>query len=125
MKHESFEFATKGHLTRLVNEGVMDIHSMKKARISREEVFAQVRSEGMLHLGEVKRLLLEASGDFTLIRTQEPRPGLSVVPDWDEDLVNEQEKTDTHVCMNCGHPDKNHPQICPDCGDDKWGKAVI
>lgn len=40
-----------------------------------------LRSGGMIHLGHVKRLYMEANGFFTLIEATAPKPGLSILPE--------------------------------------------
>jgi hypothetical protein len=105
---------------------------MKKVRISRERLFAQLRGENIVHLGMVKRLYMEANGAFTLIQNEEPTPGLMVLPDWDKEFVTEKLKpADVTVCKNCG-PRKpahvaplNGSAKCPNCKANEWTQAVM
>lgn len=61
---EKFEDVTQGNIGLLVKDSVMSMHDTKVAQITRERLFAQLRSEGITHLGSVKRLYLEAQGNF-------------------------------------------------------------
>ena len=129
---ERFEQFTQGDIDVLVEECVMKEDNMKKTRISRERLFAQLRSENMSHLGMVKRVYMEANGSFSIVENESVKPGLMVLPAWDTDFVNETLKvTDTEICNNCGEqkPDnatQDKSVKCTNCGNTgEWTKAVI
>jgi len=130
-KNQHFEQVTQDDIDVLVEESVMQPDVLKRTRISRERLFAQLRSEKVAHLGKVKRVYLEAGGNFSIIENEEPKPGLMVLPEWDEDFIHEKLKeTDVIVCRNCGEkkPDKapgNKNIQCLHCGDADWTKAVM
>src|ERR1700712_3170595 len=86
-KSQKFESATQGDLDMLVEDGVMKLDIMKRVRITRERLFAQLRSENLNHLGKVKRVYMEANGTFTLVPNEEKQAGLLVLPDWDEGFI--------------------------------------
>ncbi|QKZ13022.1 DUF421 domain-containing protein [Spirosoma sp. KUDC1026] len=125
---QSFEALTQDDISSMVSDGVMQMKNMRGARVSRERLLEQLRSGGLMHLGQVKRLYIEASGSFTMIKADEPRPGLSIIPLWDSDFEWEQKHLpDQYVCNNCGNPG-NHgakpDQPCDNCKDNNWVKAV-
>lgn len=117
------EKAIQGDIAHLVKEGVLQIDEMRKTRISRERLFAQLRSEGITNLGTVKRLYFEAGGSFSIVE-QERQPGLSLIPDWDEDFCNSRENSgELLLCRECGKSedrsfDKN--TSCSSCGATDW-----
>lgn len=91
-----------------------------------------MRSESLVHLGQVKRVYLEASGDFTVIKNSAPEPGLLVLPYSDEEFIREKVKqTDDIICMNYGNPKPGYKTTddtnakCEKCGDKKWTEAVV
>lgn len=121
----SIERITQGKISILIEDHQLKFKAMEQTRISRERVFSQLRSQGIRHLGEVKRFYLEASGSFTLIREKEPQPGMSVLPIWDTDFTNEQQQEDTIVCSNCGSKKETlQAMICNNCHQQHWIKAV-
>jgi len=131
-KDEHFEQLTQGDIDLLVEDSVMNYDIMKRVRISRERLFAQLRSENLNHLGSVKRVYMEANGAFTIIENDESKPGLTVLPDWDNDFIKRKlKKTDITVCNNCGFekPEKlaalNGAAKCVHCGESDWTKAVV
>jgi uncharacterized membrane protein YcaP (DUF421 family) len=79
-KNQKFEHISQDNACTLVNDSVMQIRQMQKTRITPERLFAQLRSEGIMHLGEVKRLYIEANGSFTLVKDDQPTAGLSILP---------------------------------------------
>lgn len=128
-KSQYIEQLTQGDVDVLVEESVMQPKIMKKTRISRERLFAQLRSSKMSHLGMVKRLYLEAGGDFSIIENENAQPGLMTLPEWDTDFIQEKLKeTETVVCKNCGQkkPEaaSNGSIKCTNCGESDWTKAV-
>lgn len=75
-----------------------------------------------IHAREVKRFILEANGDFTLIN--EPKPGLATIPGWDEDFLLPEEYANTEVCSTCVTDQKNGDR-CENCGSNSWQRAVF
>ena len=127
-KNQAFEKFSQDNLDMLVVDSIMDLGTMKKVRISRERLVAQLRSNGIKQLGEVKRLYIEANGSFTLIPEEHPNPGLSIIPRWDDDFNQRFKKhEDIMVCQTCGIVQKKpfDPKMtCPNCKDCAWTNAV-
>lgn len=130
LKSEKFESATQGDLDTLVTDGVMRLDIMKRVRITRERLFAQLRSENLNHLGKLKRVYMEANGTFTIVANEEKQPGLLVLPDWDEGFINEKvDWTGIAICKECGEKKPgaggNGEVKCNNCGASDWTKAVL
>ncbi len=127
-KNQRFETVSQGSINILVEDSVLQLDTMQSARITRERLMAELRSSGLLHLGQVKRLYIESSGSFTLIQAEQPKPGRSVIPPWDTEFLDEQKKVpDQFVCNNCGTaaPPKTKPaEACSHCHDTNWILAV-
>lgn len=123
-----FEKAAQGYFSILVDEGRMQPEAMRASRISRERLLSHLRSEAIHQLGLVQRLYLEANGTFSLVRQDSPRPGLSLIPDWDERFVREQRTRPDHpVCSNCGErppATARIPAACPNCGATVWVPGI-
>jgi uncharacterized membrane protein YcaP (DUF421 family) len=123
-----FEKNALGEMDVLVKDSVIDLKTMKRVRVSRERLVAQLRSMGVKQLGRVKRFYMEANGSFTLIENNDPTPGLSIIPHWDKDFNDRFKYYDnTMVCEACGFilkqavsPDTD----CPHCGYKSFTKAV-
>jgi uncharacterized membrane protein YcaP (DUF421 family) len=125
----AFETFSQGGIDTLVNNGVMDLNTMKKVRLTRERLVSQLRQSGVKHLGEVKRLYMEANGGFTLIPREEPSPGLFIIPRSDNELYQRFVRDEHHLtCENCGFtrekPLETNNHKCKLCGHDTWTPAV-
>jgi uncharacterized membrane protein YcaP (DUF421 family) len=126
--NEDFERYAIGKLDILVSDGVIDLDILKKVRISRERLMAELRGSGVKQMGSVKRLYMEASGFFTLIKNDEPNEGLLILPSWDEEFCKRLKPSEQQlVCGSCG---LLRPKTvvsgykCPHCGADQWAVAV-
>jgi uncharacterized membrane protein YcaP (DUF421 family) len=126
VKSQPFEQLTQGKISTLVEDGCLQPGDMKECRISRERIFSHLRGADVRQLGEVKRLYLEASGSFTLLRAPQPASGLCVLPAWDEDFVAEQQEDKSKVvCNYCGNPQPHNPaSSCSNCGEKGFVKAI-
>jgi uncharacterized membrane protein YcaP (DUF421 family) len=127
-KSQRFEALSQGDKSILIENSVIQMPAMKAVRITRELLFAQLRSSGLIHLGHVKRLYMEANGAFTLIEEPAPRPGLSVLPEWDTEFIDQQEKAPgQYVCYHCGNLQpkaKPKTDVCAKCGHSEWVPAL-
>lgn len=123
-RYPKFESFTQGKMDILISDSVMDLPTLRRTRLTRERLFAQLRSEGIEHLGEIQRLYFESNGAFTLLKREQPGVGLSVIPDWDKDMRDEQKKTDTQVCLECGKSKEEKDEKCTNCGGATWQTAV-
>jgi uncharacterized membrane protein YcaP (DUF421 family) len=124
--NEKVEMLVEDRLSILANEGVLDLKKMKGTRLTVERIFAQLRGEGIRHLGEVKRLYVEANGSFSLVREEKPDYGLAIIPDNDKEFLNAQQQSPERVCRTCGHKKAKNPEgkVCNNCRDDKWVNGI-
>jgi len=128
-RDKRFESMTQGAYNMLVKDGVLNIDAMILTRISRDRVFAQLRSESIPHLGLVRRLYFEAGGGFSLLKAADPKPGLSIIPDRDKHLfAGLNVPVAGEVCSNCGNPrqsGKGPAEVCNVCHSHHWEAAVV
>jgi uncharacterized membrane protein YcaP (DUF421 family) len=127
-RNEEFERYAIGKLDILVDDAVIDLEVLKKVRISRERLMAELRGSGTKQLGSVKRFYMEASGFFTLIENEQPNEGLLILPSWDKEFCERLKPSETQiVCGICGllQPKSTVPTTkCPHCGEVAWTAAV-
>ncbi|MBC3787885.1 DUF421 domain-containing protein [Spirosoma utsteinense] len=117
-----------GTETILIREGIIQLDEMARNRLSRQQIFAALRSENVYHLGKVKRLYLEAYGIFSIYEEKQDKPGLTVMPPADETIRTTYQKKDDHTlaCGHCGKtvPTSPEPGDCPVCTHRQWEPAV-
>ncbi|WP_226799718.1 DUF421 domain-containing protein [Carnobacterium mobile] len=72
-----FKFADKvviSEPTLLFYEGVFDFEAMKKERVSEEEILQAVRSKGFASMSDVLGVVIEASGEFSILSNKAADP---------------------------------------------------
>jgi len=127
-KYKKVEVVTQGDIQLMAKNGCLDIEEMSKAKVSKEQLFANLRSQNVQHLGQVKRVYLEACGLFSVFREQDPKPGLSVLPEKDEALHKAEPRDEQYcACLQCGQLElkaitKN--KTCARCACERWTYAV-
>ena len=117
-----WEELIQGRIRLLVKDSVVDIDELQNLKISRQQLFEQLRNKDVRQLGELARVYLEACGNFTIYENEPVQPGLSVMP-VDMDRVIERDPA-TLVCLHCGNKqaDNNGP-TCNNCKSSKWVEA--
>jgi uncharacterized membrane protein YcaP (DUF421 family) len=127
-KSRKLEALAEGRMIMLIKDGVLQLHELEKVNMSREQLFAILRGEGIYHLGQVKRVYQEASGSFSIYLNEPARPGYSILPQMDHQLehdIQEHAENDLFACRNCGNVMKRDPQqACTSCGRTDWESAV-
>lgn len=121
------EELTQGRISTLLKDGVMDLEEMRRCRISKQQLFAELRSKGIFHLGELGRVYLEACGLFSTVKMHTPVAGLPTLPPGDNKVISLMRYTGDMACKNCGLLIAHEPILrkCPHCGANSWTQAVI
>lgn len=127
-RNARFEKLALDNIDILVKDGCLQMRTIRRTTLSRELVVARLRGEGIDHLGKVQRLYIESNGAFSLRKLSEPRPGLSIYPEFDTDMLKRQRKVEyCFACTTCGHLVDGLCPVggCSECGTDKWTDAVM
>lgn len=126
-KSSKIESLTQGEVSLLVKDGVIDIEELGRSTLTHEQLFAQIRGKKIKHLGQVKRVYLEACGIFSIVEQVSPKPGLLILPSSDEAFFKSEERSDDYIsCKNCGYVEEviNKERNCKNCNEKNWDKAV-
>lgn len=126
-KRRSIEVIAQGDLTILCVDGRLLINAMKRNTLSRERLFTALRTSGIEHLGEVCRTYMESNGDFTIIRASPPKPGLTLFPERDSELIQRVSVPGHFACCVCGNvmATETRPQSpCEFCKSTTWMAAA-
>ena len=129
-RHPTFEKVIQNGASLLIADGVIDLAELRSANIPVGQLFATLRSQGLRHLGQTRRVYLEAYGCFSVLRQSPPRSGLSISPSWDTGGPQQVEKVEGLLaCSSCGtvrsvsEVTDNSPS-CPNCQTRAWVTAV-
>jgi uncharacterized membrane protein YcaP (DUF421 family) len=127
-RHRSAEQLLQGTVTTVLVDGVLQLATMERVVLSQERLFAQLRSESLEHLGQVRRLYMEANGTFSMVEADDPKPGLSIIPGWDKDFRKVQPAVAGQFsCLKCGQIAESAQKPttpCPTCQAQEWEPAV-
>lgn len=127
-KKRDIEILTQGKVTLVIKDGLVNPEKLRIMRISKDQLFSVLRNKGVRHLGEVKRLYSEADGHFSLYRLKEPKPGLTVLPRFENDLPEDENiQSGDLVCAYCGYHVRNAEhwdKPCSNCGNEDWVNAT-
>ena len=127
-RHVLVEHLLQGTMATVAADGVLQLNYMEQSVLSQERLFAQLRGESLEHLGQVRRLYMEANGTFSLVEETDPKPGLSLIPGWDKGFREVQPVAPgAFACLNCGRVVEQPQQPttpCPQCEAQKWEPAV-
>ncbi len=127
-KSRKIEVLTQGDVTLLMKNGVMDVGQLRKTVLSHEQLFEQLRKQKVYHLGQVKRVYLEGSGQFSVFKNAEEKPGLCILPDDDEQLYRGTTRSKQFLaCKNCGtvvRGQASSTKPCTRCSVNDWDEAV-
>ena len=122
------EVAVHGDVSLLVHNGKIDLDQLKKARISHEQLFANLRAKKITQLGQVERVYFEGCGVFSAFTKDNPKPGLSIIPQKDKEVFDQQQRVDNvYACMDCGNVVEAKPkpsENCKRCNGKEWLPAV-
>ncbi|PAW92404.1 hypothetical protein CKK33_02395 [Mucilaginibacter sp. MD40] len=128
-RSHKFENITQGKPSLMVRDGIMQIENMRTDRISKNQLLAALRQQGITNLGLVERVYLEACGLFSIYLFSGERPGLATYPG--DDVFNDPQQIGVQqlpqilVCHHCGNlPGTPHPLKCSNCGKHDFIMAV-
>jgi uncharacterized membrane protein YcaP (DUF421 family) len=128
LKRRKAEFVLQGKVSLLAKNGVLEPACLQQESVSHEQVFAALRKHKITHLGQVKRLYMEADGSFSVYKQEPAGPGLSVLPGQDARFKQEQHLAPgQQACTYCGHLATAHDHAgrqCLNCGHNAWTNAV-
>ena len=89
----------------LVQDGRIEIGAFDKQNLTHKELFGQLRLHQIEHLGQVRRMYIEATGEMSIFfypPDELVRPGLPILPEAFAILPADQIGRGAHACANCG-----------------------
>ncbi|MEH6407135.1 MAG: YetF domain-containing protein [Leeuwenhoekiella sp.] len=126
-KSKKIDELTQGKVRVFIKDGVLVLDEMKIARVTRQQVYAILRNKGIFNLGDVERMYIEASGEFSIFKSSNTKPGLPLYPPNDREIGKEQPNPDVNlkVCISCGYVDNcEDGSECNHCHQRKWTSVI-
>ncbi len=125
------ENITQGKPSLLVSNGVLELGQLREERISKQQLFAELRTKGIFNLGAVDRIYLEACGLISIYKLRSPKAGLPLYSPDDEagddgEDAAAQKAHEVAVCINCGTVKASAgPSACTRCYQTQFTHAVL
>jgi len=109
----------------VIKEGHLQMEAFKQSDLSKDEFFAELRAHNIEHLGQVRTVLIETSGEFSILYypDEEVRPGLPVFPDELKQKVTTYGPHQHLSCKDCGYTFETVDAKmvdCPECAIQEW-----
>ncbi|RNL53274.1 DUF421 domain-containing protein [Pedobacter jejuensis] len=123
-RYSWFERIIEGKPVYVIQSGKILLKGLESTGLSQEEVFAELRVLNVEHLGQVRSVLVETSGNLSVLFFEDDmvRPGLPIYPD--QQKISNDEKYCS--CSKCGETNLsfNKTAQCPSCHGKEWFNAL-
>lgn len=129
-KSKGFDDLVEGKATYFIEQGMFSVNGFRKETLAQDEFFAELRQQGVSHLGQVKTAILETSGCVSLFffSDDEVKPGLPILPKEFARASSIIDHYGIYACSFCGKVetlDKGQESECSNCKHHKWVKADV
>ena len=123
-KSKTVEELLEGKPRCLLTDGIIDYATYRKIGLPQDKFFAELRLKGVDHLGQVRKVYLETSGEMTVyfLADTSVRPGLQIYPETLNNALGEISKPDHYACVYCGNIQELETgrSNCFTCNHDSW-----
>jgi len=127
----AMEDAIEGRSVEFVRDGIIDCARMRKLNFGHDELFEQLRLNGVGNVSEVRAAYLETNGMISVFKRDDAPLGLSIEPPWDVEppveLKADAPAQEPVACPNCAtvlsRPASGRLPRCPTCDSPVWHKA--
>ena len=128
-KNKRFEKLVEGEPVCLISEGKFSIDNFKKETLAQDEFFAELRMQGVMHLGQVELGIIETTGNISLFfyEEKEIKYGLPILPALFNNPTKKISGKDFYSCTFCGYTEKpkaTNELICPTCERKEWVVSI-
>ena len=125
---KAIEHAVEGGHECLIRNGMFEIHEIDHSELEKDEIFADLRLEGVSQLGQVRRAFIEASGKVSVFffEDEDVRKGLCIWPDELVDYKPTPGQNGDYACAFCGNVvalKANEHAACARCKKQRWTPA--
>lgn len=120
----------EGYPECIVEEGRIRLEALKGQNLTYQELFGEMRQQQIEHLGQVKRLYLEATGEISVFffEDDEVKPGMPIWPEVHGKAFTRISRRGQYACATCGHSEEVAPieeHACPVCQKTSWLNACL
>lgn len=120
----------EGKAVYVVENGCILTENFDREDLGLEELFSDLRVEGIEHLGQVRVAILEPNGQLSIFqyKPDEVKSGLPILPNELKKSSEQIEQSGKYACCQCGNVQlftaPAGPENCHHCQHTQWVKAV-
>lgn len=117
----------------VIRNGKLSMDAFRESGLSQDEFFSELRLRNVAHLGQVHTVLIETSGEFSVLfyADDEVKYGLPIFPDELQNKLSERRQAGKNhayiACAKCGDVHKSDRterlSVCPECDACEWVEA--
>ncbi len=127
-KSKMFEHLLEGKPVCLINDGVFEIENFNKENLGSDEFFAELRTKGISHLGQIETAIEETSGEISVffLKDEGVKYGLPIMLHSLENPLTNIETQDHYACTFCGYTEQKaigKANACKNCKNTQFVKA--
>ncbi|GAB4017927.1 DUF421 domain-containing protein [Spirosoma koreense] len=129
-RNKTVRHVLEGQPVYVIQNGCILTQNFGEEDLGLEELFSDLRVEGIEHLGQVRTAILEPNGQLSVFQfsPEAVRPGLPILPNELDHPVERIREPGNYACCCCGRvrhvePADSLPD-CTQCGKKTWVKAV-
>ena len=134
-RSSTMKSAIDGTAVEVIRNGRVAKEGLANRNMSVPELHEMLRLHGVTNLGEIAVAHIEASGQMSVFKRDQPRPGLPLIPvrnETDENAIhkaNDLQSGVDYACTHCGQtgspPPLTEKGCCQACGNAAWIEACI
>jgi uncharacterized membrane protein YcaP (DUF421 family) len=122
---KTVERLLEGEPVCLLENGKIKYNNYKKVGLPDDKFFSELRLKGTDHLGQVRRVYLETSGEMSVyfFEKENTVPGLPIYPESLKSPLSESLNPGTFACITCGNVIEvniKEKHTCNICENHKW-----
>jgi uncharacterized membrane protein YcaP (DUF421 family) len=127
-KNRKFERFIESRPSCIIEDGRVLIENLKPEPLTHDDLFTELRMEGVSQLGQLRRAYLEPSGELSVFffPDDQVKSGLPIFPELLENKLSTIPHKGEYACMYCTQVEQlkegNTPE-CPVCKSNCWVKA--
>lgn len=126
-KYQKIENILEGVPMYIVENGKFTMNEEGDANFAQDEFFAEMRVQGIEHIGQVRTALLETNGQvsFLFFEDEEVKPGLPIYPKLYAKKSKIIAKPGLYACTHCAEVSHlTQQQACSRCKKEEWVAAI-
>lgn len=104
-----------GTPTEVLRDGRLSMAGLQAEKLGSPDVMELLRLKGVRNLGQVEFAFIEPSGELSVFRYGQPRPGLPIVPPLELQRTTAGGEASDHCCITCGLIRMPDAPFCPEC----------